>query len=276
MTTFVFVALSFLLAALLAAFFVWQTKGLTVTRLTCQSEKVPPAFHGYTLVQISDLHAKTFGRNQSALHQAIEAAQPDCIVMTGDLIDSRTRKMKPALRLAERAVSIAPVYYVPGNHESRHGLYGKLRDPLKACGVTILDNQAAVLTRGEAKITLLGIQDPTFFDTKADYVHMLHFLRQSSVTDFNILLAHRPEKVALYQEAGMDLVFSGHAHGGQIRLPWIGALLAPHQKLFPPYTQGMYTRGVTRMVVSRGLGTTIIPLRLCNRPELVVVTLQTS
>lgn len=267
------------LVAALVLWIIWGNSAIQTTNITVTSNRLPSSFSGYTIVHISDLHNKEFGDGQSTLLSKISTAEPDLIAITGDLIDSRRTDIDTAMEFIEGAVKIAPVYYVTGNHESRISSYQELESRLIAAGVTVLADARVTLTRGEEQIALLGVVDPTFlpienasYAVASNMVQRLEELRSDSQA-FTILLSHRPELFDSYVQTGMDLVLSGHAHGGQIRIPLIGALIAPNQGLFPNYTSGLYQQSSTNMVVSRGLGNSLFPFRVNNRPELVVVTL---
>ena len=259
---------------MLAAFCRWQNNGIVVTQIDYTSKKVPKEFDGFKILHISDLHNKYFGAGQKEIAELIDDAKPDIIAITGDIIDKRRGGAAAALQLASRAVRTAPVYYVPGNHEKSAGVYEQLTARLRSCGVSVSANTFADMLRNGAKITLIGIKDDEFFKTDKDYVRKLKMLQKNSPDGFHLLLSHRPEKIDLYAQVGFDLVLTGHAHGGQFRLPLIGGLYAPHQGIFPKYTSGLYKKDSTSMVVSRGLGNSGFPLRLFNRPELVVITLR--
>ncbi len=259
--------------SLLAAFCRWQNNGIVVTQINYTGKSVPEEFNGYKILHISDLHNKCFVAGQTKIIEFINDAKPDIIAITGDIIDKRRGGTTAALKLVSTAVRTAPVYYVPGNHEKSAGVYEKLSARLKACGVFVAGNACTDITRNGAKITLVGVKDYEFFKTEKDYMRKLKGLRRESPDGFRLLLSHRPEKMDLYANIGFDLVLTGHAHGGQFRLPLIGGLYAPHQGVFPKYTSGLYKKGSTGMVVSRGLGNSGFPLRLFNRPELVVITL---
>ena len=274
----------FLAAAVLAGFCTWQNNDLTVSRSQVMSERIPAEFDGYTIVQVSDLHNKEFGRGQRRIVSKIAEEKPELIVITGDMIDSRNTDVGAALDFAQKAVSVAPCYYVPGNHENRiPEAYEELKTGLRESGVTILENEAAELKRDDKSITLMGVLDPIFNVGKTDAagniledertVMEAQLKNLDSLNRFTILLSHRPEMLDMYEAAGVDLVFTGHAHGGQWRLPGIGGLIAPGQGFFPAYTEGSHTEGDTTMYVSRGLGNSLMPIRIFNRPELVVVEL---
>lgn len=259
----------------LVLFCVWQNNDIVVTSIDYRNAKVPVEFDGYTIVQISDLHNKRFGEEQSRLLKHIEKAAPDVIFITGDLIDASHTDIDAAMELIDGAVTLAPVYYVSGNHEARSGVYLELKERLLQSGVTVLDNEAAVIEANNACLNLIGLADPDFTSRsyKEDMRETLDALRIDDGLALNVLLSHRPELFELYIGSGMDLVFSGHAHGGQVRLPFIGGLVAPGQGFFPKYTAGAYEQDDTTMVVSRGLGNSIAPVRVFNRPEVVVTTL---
>ena len=262
----------FACAALLLALILWTIWGntaLEVNEYTITSEKIPDSFDGFRIAQISDLHNAEFGAHNEQLLNLLRDAAPDIIVITGDLVDSRNTRIDIALRFAEAAVKIAPCYYVTGNHESRIAEYPLLKAGLIDIGVTVLENEAVMLEQGGEAITLLGVDDPDF-QTFPISTRLDSLVPENTYT---VLLSHRPELFDTYASCGIDLVFSGHAHGGQFRLPFIGGLAAPHQGLFPKYDSGLYTDGTTNMLVSRGIGNSIFPFRFNNPPEIVVVTL---
>ena len=200
----------------------------------------------------------------------LEKAEPDVIVLTGDLIDSRNTDVAAALDFVREAVKIAPCYYVSGNHESRVPERYALWAGLQELSVMMLDNASAELSRGGEGIRLIGLVDPDFGGNPGAMLEEL----TGEDTGFTVLLSHRPELFDVYTEFPVDLVFSGHAHGGQFRLPILGGLVAPHQGFFPEYDAGRFDQGNTTMMVSRGVGNSIIPVRFNNRPEIVLVSLK--
>ena len=175
-------------------------------------------------------------------------------------------------------MEIAPCYYVTGNHEARVSEYYELRDGLIEQGVVVLDDERIELELSGKTIALLGVNDPSF---QTDYLFgdsetvMQGKLQEISdeENEFTILLSHRPELFGVYADSNMDLVLSGHAHGGQFRLPFVGGLVAPNQGLFPKYDAGLYTEENTNMIVSRGIGNSILPFRFNNRPEVILIDL---
>ncbi|MCR4430802.1 MAG: metallophosphoesterase [Tepidanaerobacteraceae bacterium] len=260
-------------------FCAWQNNDITTTYINYSNTKIPHEFDGYRIVHISDLHNKQFGKNQERLLKKIRAISPDIIVVTGDLIDRRKYDLATAMIFIEGAMKIAPVYYVSGNHEAWSGDYENISRKLLSCGVQILDDNKVKLIKGRAEIEILGLSDPDFLTssymdgTNSSKLEE-HLMRLSDDSVFQILLSHRPELFDLYANENIDLIFSGHAHGGQFRIPFVGGLIAPDQGLFPKYTSGAYTQNQSTLIVSRGLGNSIIPVRIFNRPEIVVVTLQ--
>ena len=260
---------------------IWIAYGntdLEIYKYNVKSEDIPSEFDNFRIVQISDLHNAEFGENNEKLLLMLKQADADIIAITGDMIDSRNTDIDVAISFAQKAVNIAPVYYVNGNHESRVlGEYEKLKQGLTDTGVTILENSSADITIGDEAITLIGINDPTFRmefvgDTmEQNIAHQLVNVIPDN-DNYKVLLAHRPEYFDVY--AGkVDLVLSGHAHGGQFRIPFIGGLVAPGQGFFPEYYEGSHIKENTEMIVSRGIGNSIIPFRINNKPEIIVAEL---
>jgi predicted MPP superfamily phosphohydrolase len=213
------------------------------------------------IVQVSDLHNQFFGFNQSVLLKNIEACDPDIIVVTGDIVDSTHTSYSIAMDFIEGAVKIAPVYYVTGNHENRlHGdkldmFYSDMRD----LGVVFLDDTYVDM----GSYCLAGIADSS----------LESFDAYPAFTDEKpvVMLAHEPDYVSLYQSLGADLVLTGHVHGGQIIIPGKGGLLSPDFTFFPSLYEGMHSYGSMTLIVSRGLGNSVAPVRINNYPELVVI-----
>ena len=220
-----------------------------------------------TIVQVSDLHNQFFGADQSSLLAAVENASPDIIVVTGDIVDSTHTSYKIALDFIEGAVRIAPVYYVSGNHEVR--LSGKKLDAfyekMQELGVVFLDDTYVETS----DYVLAGIADASLASYSAYGTY-----RAYGAFDENkpvIMLAHEPQYYELYQNLGADLVLSGHYHGGQIIIPGLGGLISPEFEWFPKPYEGVTDYSGMQLVISRGLGNSIAPVRINNYPELVVV-----
>ena len=270
---------SLLIILCLGIWTLWGNTALEVNEYEIVSDRIPEAFAGFRIAQVSDLHNKDFGEGYGQLLTLLSQINPDIIVVTGDLIDSRQTDLDVALEFAWQAGKIARVYYVSGNHEARVPEYEDLKIGLVKAGVVILENQKVEITREGESINLMGIEDPSFqedylFGDSESVARQAIENLQNESDGYTILLSHRPELFDLYVETEMNLVFSGHAHGGQFRLPFVGGLVAPNQGFFPKYDAGQFTEENTTMIVSRGVGNSIIPIRSNNRPEIVLVTLR--
>ena len=258
---------------------IWGNTALELNKYAIKSSKLSKDFDGFKIAQISDLHNTEMGDDNEKLLSVIKKANPDIIAITGDMIDSRRMDIQVALDFAREAVKIAPCYYVNGNHELRVLEYEELKEGLRELGVIILENDKATITKDDESLTIIGLSDPSlearYIYTEEDEILDL-YLNELSKEDGNykVLLSHRPEYFELYFEAGIDLVLSGHAHGGQIRLPFVGGIIAPNQGFFPKYDSGLYIKEETNMIVSRGIGNSLFPLRFNNRPEVVLIELQ--
>ena len=267
-----------LLFLFIVSFWIFRTNTqIKKSHFEIKNEKLASEFDGFKIAHLSDLH------NQDCKGQLIEKIKeekPDLIAITGDLVDSRRTDIEIALAFIQKASQIAPIYYVPGNHEARLGEdYLLLKEGLRANNVELLENDSRWIEIGQGKIQLLGLKDPDFSD-ESGMIDVQASIIQEELAEhieketFNIVLSHRPEHFEEYVDASADLVLTGHAHGGQVRLPFIGGLVAPHQGLFPDYSEGLYSDDTTDMIVSRGLGNSIIPLRINNSPELVIIELE--
>ena len=263
----------------LAIWIAWGNTALELNTYTISSSKLPQSFDGYRIAHVSDLHNAEMGKDNETLLTMLRDADPDMIAITGDLIDSRNTDIEVALKIVREAVKIAPCYYVTGNHEARVNEYGELKAGMEAAGVTVLEDVKTKISMEGETITLIGVNDPSYqtdylfgdsemvMNTKLEDLH-------TGNDGFTLLLSHRPELFDTYVDQDVDLVLSGHAHGGQFRLPFIGGLVAPNQGLFPEYDAGIYTENNTNMLVSRGVGNSIFPFRINNRPEVILIELQ--
>ena len=197
----------------------WGNTALEVNEYEVVSDRIPQGFEGFRIAQVADLHNAEFGEGNEKLIQLLSQTDPDIIVLTGDLIDSRHTDIEIALDFARQAIKLAPVYYVSGNHEARVREYEDLKMGLAEAGVVILENQNVQITREGESITLMGIDDPSFqedylFGDSESVARQAIDDLQNESEGYTILLSHRPELFDLYVDTGMDLVFSGHAHGG--------------------------------------------------------------
>lgn len=274
-----------IVAIAFVAWVAWDNARIVVTPIEVKSERLPESFDGYRIAHVSDLHNDEFGEDNEKLLALIKDAEPDMIAITGDLLDSRRTSVEKALNFVQQAVQIAPCYYVTGNHESRiDEEYAQLEKAMIEAGVAVLRNDKLNLEKDGAEITVAGIDDPRFVlstDTLAKMESVIGGVMSDLLGDvqeeqFILLLSHRPELFDLYCEKKMDVVLSGHVHGGQFRIPGIGGLIGPGQGLLPDYDAGLYSKDGTHMVLSRGLGQSIVPFRINNPPELVLVELRSE
>jgi predicted MPP superfamily phosphohydrolase len=260
------------LLAGLVGWVIWSNCALEITPMTVPVKGLPDSFEGLKIAHVSDLHTRRFGKEQTDLLEAIAKEKPDLIAVTGDIIDAEIEDFTPVKEFVDGALKIAPVYYVMGNHEPANPIYPELFEYLENAGVVLLFDTYEVLTRDGETLTLMGLSDHRLPSVK-DEAQMLRRLNDLSAKTVGcrILLSHRPELLESVYAGKADLVLAGHAHGGQVRLPWIGGLYAPGQGIFPQYTAGFYTYEDTSMVVSRGLG---LPYpRINNRPQVLILTL---
>ena len=265
---------------------IYENLAIGVTHYTLANAKLPVDFEGFRVVQLSDIHMITSPSEAQIIYQKTLKQHPDIIALTGDLVDTsgynneeyRTMTVDFCCELC----TIAPVYYVYGNHEIM-----LLDDPenntfkcqLESVGVQIFNNSHTTITKDGVKLELLGLQDPATLykdPVYADSNKVTDILEDITAgideQNVSILLAHRPEHFLEYAEYNIDLALSGHAHGGQFRIPFTNiGLYAPSQGFFPTYSDGIYEEGASQMVVSRGIGNSKIPVRIFNMPEIVVV-----
>lgn len=271
------VVATFLLALIIWT--AWGNTALEMNKCTVSSDRLPEAFDSYRIAHVSDLHNAEMGNGNEKLLDMLRDAEPDIIAITGDLIDSRNTDVEIALHFIKEAMEIAPCYYVTGNHEARVSEYDVLKAGMKAAGVIVLEDVRTEISLEGETITLIGVNDPSF---QTDYLFGdAETVMKTKLTElhtdsdrYTILLSHRPELFATYAEHDVDLILSGHAHGGQFRLPFVGGLVAPNQGLFPKYDAGLYTDKNTNMIVSRGIGNSLLPFRFNNRPEVILVELK--
>ena len=263
--------------SIIVSWVIWGNLSVETSRSIVTSKDLPEAFDKFTIAHISDLHNAEYGKDNEKLIDILKAESPDIIAITGDLIDSDHTDLEVAVSFAQQAVKIAPCYFVTGNHEAWIGpRYEELKTSLENAGVTVLQDEAVELDHGGACIQLIGANDPAFSEQDSFLSESIleTKLSQIDISDgFSILLSHRPEYFNVYQNKNIDLVLSGHAHGGQFRLPFLGGVIAPGQGLFPKYDAGAYTENGTTMIVSRGIGNSIIPVRINDRPEIVIIEL---
>lgn len=264
-----------ILIALLLLYILDSNLSFRTSYYRLELESLKLAEGKFKIAHISDLHNRNITRD---LSDRVKEENPDIIAITGDLIDSNRTDIPQALDFIDRVKDKYPVYYVPGNHEGRSPHYLELKEALEKRNVVVLTDSWDTIDSPLGKLSICGFTDPEFFrfsnSKKTTVGHRLDRIRPSE--HFKVLLAHRPDLFSFYDDRGFDLVLSGHAHGGQVRLPLIGGLFAPNQGVFPKYSKGLYEGRTSKMIVSRGLGNSVFPLRIGNKPELVMVNICNS
>ena len=255
---------------------------IAVRKYVVESEKIPAGFDGCRIVHISDLHGRWFGAEQEKLLEAVRRQKPELILMTGDWVDRdyQGEDERCCQVVVKGLLEIAPVYGIIGNHEARAKHRSYLIEELSRLGVRLLLDETIVLKRRCDSIHLVGFETPYHAPLKEDlselkrleeeYREALNPRKAEGESVYRLVMAHRPELIDMYQQLELDLVLSGHAHGGLMRLPFGYRLLAPGQSWFPKYTHGMYQKEETRMIVSCGLGGP----RIFIQPEIGVIVLK--
>ena len=248
-------------AVLLTAGLLWAGNfTLGITEVDASSKNLPAGFDGFRIALITDLHGRSFGKNNDALVEKTRQAKPDLIALAGDIADE-TSDLEELAALLPRLAAIAPCCYVTGNHEWRMENRKEWFRLLERCGITRLENEFVTLSHGPR-------------DQKTPEA-LLGEIHAENPDAYTIVLCHRNDQLERMARLSADLVLSGHAHGGVVRLPFVGAIFGTHYEFFPDYTAGLYTLGRTSLVVSRGLGgSRRIPVRIGNRPEIPVITLR--
>ncbi|GEK30011.1 phosphoesterase [Kurthia zopfii] len=262
---------------ILCAIFVFyfaNNSWLQTSKYNLSLKKLPEKMDGLKVLQISDLHDSKFGENHEKLIEAVKKEKPNIIVITGDVIDSHNYKLARSLSAIKGFVDIAPTYFVNGNHEIATNKVAEIQQSLGSAGVIVLNNEAVDFEFNGSKISIVGIDDPLAGiktdDMLAKALHNVPYNR------FKLLLAHRSENASNYAKYGIDLAYTGHAHGGQVRIPGLGGMIDHQGRFFPRYLEGVEKTGELTQVISRGLGNSLFPLRVFNRPEIVSTTLHST
>lgn len=264
---------------------------LEIAQYTIKNKKIPKEFDGYNIVQISDLHSKSFGKNNIKLLQKIKSLNPDIIVITGDLVDGENNNYDIALNFMKELTKLYKVYYIIGKYEQKALIkkykqeYIKYFEELNQIDFINLDDDKVKIQKNNSKINLYGLTVPYscykyLFDDKEITTIDSKFLEQKlgdlNKNEFNILLAHTPFYFDAYEKWGADLTLCGHVHGGVVRLPFIGGLLSPDRKFFPKYDLGKYEKNNSTMIVSKGLGGSKVLIRINCKPEIVSIKLKSD
>ncbi len=269
------------IAMIMGAFCYYQNNKIVITNLKVKSR----INKSLRIAQISDLHSKEFGRNNNTLYKVIMEQEPDIIVATGDLIDSNMKRINAIIEFCSRLNKRVPVYYILGNNEMRCSGVNEIVEKLKQKNINVLENEIATIKIKDNIINILGLVEKRvdkgeMFYSKINSRYEIEnvdslFRKLENLIGIKIVLSHYPENYEYvggysYSKYNFDIMFSGHAHGGQFILPGLGGVFAPGQGLFPKYYKGIYGKK-NKLVVSRGLGNSGFPLRLFNRPDLVIV-----
>lgn len=255
---------------------------LETTYFTIKSENLPENFDGVQFVLLSDLHNKSFGEQNVRLLLAIEKIHPEFIVIAGDMITFQGEKdNQTAKNLVRELGKKYDVFYGPGNHETKLSEIdqGKYKQEIENTKVHYLDNQSVLLRRGKQEIRITGLNLPLnyfkkFRQTLLDKMVVEELLGKKKDQKFTLLIAHKPAHFKQYIDWGADLVVSGHVHGGIIQVPFLGGVISPQLEIFPKYDAGKFILGKSTMIISKGLGSHSIPIRINNRPEIVVITMK--
>lgn len=260
---------------------------IDVEEYSVTSDKIPAGFDGFRIVQLSDLHERVFGKDNGELFEKIRSADPDIIVITGDLTDGFCKDPEGYVgELTDGLAEIAPVFYTSGNHEWAAGDMNGLYETLEAHGARVLENSFTELRKNGDGIILAGAEDPNGPYDMETPAELMAEARAEYGDEYTVVLNHRNDRIELYSELGAGLVLSGHAHGGVVRLPLTDGLIDTNRNWFPTYTSGNYSLGGTEMIVSRGLGHLTVPCRyfenglviprLLNRPHIPVIILKSG
>lgn len=252
-----------------AAFFIDSNSRIVVTEYELSSSRLPQSFDGFRVLQLSDIHGKDFG---GRLAEKTAELKPDIIVLTGDLAD-RDTDFQRLDRLLEQLCAIAPVYYISGNHEWGEGIIDEVASLLEKHGAVYLSNEYISLSRGEESILLAGVEDPNSMSDMPNPIQVVRQMREEAGDGFCLLLGHRNYWAEKYPWLEVDIIMCGHAHGGIIRLPFLGGLIGTGFEFFPDWVDGVHSVGGYELVISRGLGNSAGIPRFLNNPEIVLLTL---
>ena len=248
--------------------------------------KSPKIKKNCRFVVLSDLHNKQFGRDNDKLYKAICDINPDGVLIAGDMITAKPgQNLKPTIDFIKNLADKYHIFYGQGNHEYRMELYPNLygdmlsefEDGLKECGIGQMKNCCEEIE--ELGICIYGLAIERRFYKRfkifpMDKGYIAELIGEPKAECFNILLAHTPDYYEEYDAWGADLVLSGHVHGGLMRLPFLGGVVSPAIRLFPKYDGGLFGGRNGKMILSRGLGTHTLPIRIFNPGELIVVELE--
>lgn len=272
-------------------FYKYETDTLEVSNYKIENDKIPKEFDNFKIVQISDLHNKSFGKNNKRLIEKIDLQNPDIVVITGDLVEGDNKNFNVALNLVDELSKKYKVYHIIGNHEQKSlikkhkDLYKVYFEKLYKKSIINLDNEKVRVEKNGQHINIYGLiipleYYPYFFknyknkNIKLEENFITNNLGKLNKDEYNIMLSHTPFFFEEYEKYGVDLVLAGHVHGGIIRLPVVGGMLSPNREFFPEYDFGKYDKNNTTMLLSKGLGGSKVLIRFACRPEIVSITLK--
>ncbi|MGL5314649.1 MAG: metallophosphoesterase, partial [Peptostreptococcaceae bacterium] len=245
----------------------YNTNEIEILSYIIENDKIPPEFNDFNIVQISDLHSKSFGKNNKKLLEKIDSLNPDAIFITGDLVDGDSKNYYVALDLIDKLCEKYTVFHIIGNHEQKslvkrnRDLYIKYFEELSKKSIINLDNDIVKIQRNNKHVNVYGLTIPldyyTYFfkNYKEKKLELESNFIESKLgtlnhNDYNILLVHTPFFFEEYSKWGADLVLAGHVHGGIIRIPYLGGLLSPNREFFPKYDFGEYNKDKSTMLLS--------------------------
>ena len=259
-----------------------STNVIKTKKYEVKNSKLPEEFDGLKIAHISDVHSKIFGKDNSGVIDRVIKENPDVVIMSGDIIDKREEDIEKFVSMYKKIYERYSTYYSIGNHERKLGWkkYKKYLKMLQMCGVHVIINGSEKLIKNDKHIIINALKFRENMQPKVltkekeeEFIsYMKNKLKNLDTNEFNILIAHDPENFKMYKQLGVDLVFSGHVHGGLIRFGKI-CLLSPRRTFFPKYSYGKNTEENTTIITSAGMGKATLPIRLFNRPEIVIVTL---
>ena len=263
-----------------------ELRDFRVTKYRICSQKLNGIQGTKRIVFLSDLHNRMYGEENERLLKSIREQQPDLILIGGDMLVRKDgNSYDKTVRFLDKLPEICPVYCANGNHEQKlkelpdkyEQSYEDYKKALTASGIHMLENASETVKLDEVPVKISGLEIPLWayvrFGKKELPLKEITERIEAHGEEYQILLAHHPGYMKEYLAYGADLILGGHYHGCVVRFPWIGGMISPNFTLFPKYSGGIYREGAQTAVVSRGLGTHSVSVRLWNWPELIVLEL---
>ncbi len=271
-----------LIAVIIIIVINYYNRHLVISNYKINDPRWPATINGWRLVQLSDIHNQaTEGPGNNKIINSVQKLQPDIITITGDLFDGDRTNIPNNLQLVKRLTSIAPVYVILGNHEFANDDYIRLIQLVEEAGARVIRNELVTINDKNTPIMIIGLDDPAAWGWPLSYKAQTQLTAQTlnkimtspefDSTAPRLILAHRPELWSQYLLANPLIILSGHTHGGQIRLPLIGAIYVPNQPLLAQYDEGIFAIANSYLIISRGLGNSFINCRFNNYPEIITI-----